>query len=84
MFLLWCVAAAVSLAAPSPAQLLLGLLLSPLTALALWALLKLSGFTFYFIPGINKVWGYLRLGFRLAFSRVVVEEAPMIEMPLWP
>jgi|GEM_PF-6249365 len=81
--LLWCAAAAAALAAPAPGQILLALLASPVTALALWVLFKLSSWIFYFIPGINKVWGYLRLGFKVVFSRLVVEEAPEVEMPLW-
>jgi hypothetical protein len=83
IFLLWCAVAATAPAAESSGQLLLALLLSPLTALVLWLLSKLAGWVFYFIPGINKLWGYLRLAFKVFFSRLVVEEAPEFEIPLW-
>lgn len=65
-----------------PAKLLF-LVLSPVAAVAVWILLKLSGWVFYFVPGMGKLWGWTRIIFLWAFSRVVVEAAPTIDMPAW-
>jgi len=59
------------------------LLFSPVMALALWVLLKLTGWLFYFVPGVGRAWGWGRLMFIWLFSRAVVEPAPDIELPLW-
>src|SRR5690242_18071802 len=32
--------------------------LSPIAALAIWLLMKASGWVFYFIPGMGKIWGW--------------------------
>jgi hypothetical protein len=84
VFLMWLLMILVIAAAaednPSP---LLLLVLSPVTALGLWILLKLTGWVFYFMPGMGKLWGWGRLIFLWAFSRLVVQPAPTIDMPVW-
>lgn len=61
----------------------LAILLSPMTALALWLLLKLTGWLFYFVPKIGPLWGWGRLLFLWLFSRLIVEPAPAIDLPAW-
>lgn len=62
---------------------LLLLVLSPVAALAIWILLKLTGWAFYFVPGMGKLWGWGRIIFLWLFSRVVAQEAPKFDFPLW-
>jgi hypothetical protein len=59
------------------------LLASPLVALFLVVTLKIMGWVFYLIPGANRVWGWGRIAFLWAFSRLVVEQAPQLELPVW-
>ncbi|HEV7658219.1 MAG TPA: hypothetical protein VGO55_00080 [Allosphingosinicella sp.] len=59
------------------------LMTSPITALALVVLLKLCGWVFYFVPGMGKLWGWGRVIFLRAFSRLVAQPAPVIELPAW-
>jgi hypothetical protein len=59
------------------------LLASPLLAVIVVFALKVSGWIVYFMPGLNRMWGWGRLGFLWAFSRLVVEDAPMLELPVW-
>lgn len=62
---------------------LVTLLVSPAFALAFWGLLKLTGWVFYFVPVMGKVWAVGRLIFLWTFSRLVVQRAPEIDMPAW-
>ncbi len=82
--LLWAVVVLLTVAAAQdPASSLYMLIISPATAFALWVLLKLTGWVFYFIPGIGKFWGWGRIIFLWAFSRLVVQPAPTIDLPAW-
>lgn len=58
-------------------------LLSPVGAVVFVITLKVLGAVSYFVPGINKVFGWSRLAFVWIFSRLIVEEVPEIDMPLW-
>lgn len=59
------------------------LVLSPAAAVGVWILLKLTGWVFYFVPGMGKLWGWGRIIFLWLFSRVVVQEPPEFDFPLW-
>jgi hypothetical protein len=60
-----------------------GLLFSPIAALIAVFALKVTGWVVYFIPGPNKAWGWARIAFLWAFSRLILEEAPELEVPSW-
>jgi hypothetical protein len=83
--LLWLFVMASSLALPWPSAgaAALAFVAAPITALALWILVKLTGWVFYFIPKVGPIWGWGRLIFLWSFSRMVVEQAPKIDLPLW-
>lgn len=85
VFLIWL--AMVPFVAAGPADSFLSRLflaiLSPMAAAAFWVLLKLTGWVLYFVPGIGKLWGWGRMIFLWAFSRVVVQPAPTIDLPAW-
>jgi hypothetical protein len=59
------------------------LLLSPFIAIIMLLFLKIFGVIVYFIPGPNRVFGWLRLLFFWTFSRLIVQQAPELDMPLW-
>ena len=84
--LLWILVLSLPLAIPWPnfGLALLSIAVSPLIALVLWALIKLSGWTLYFVPGVNRIWGWSHIIFLRVFSKLVVERAPEIELPAWP
>jgi hypothetical protein len=85
VFLVWLILVPVILASPSESVLaMLGLsVLSPIGALAIWVLLKLTGWVFYFVPGVGRLWGWGRIIFLWVFSRLVVQPAPTIDLPAW-
>ena len=58
-------------------------LLSPVTALVFWVLFRIAGWIFYFVPGVGKLWGWGRIAFYWVFSRLVVQPAPVIDLPAW-
>ena len=84
-FLVWLVLVPLFLAMEWPSSLaLVGAMLgSPLMALFTIFTLKVMGWAMYFVPGANRVWGWGRIAFLWAFSRLVVEAAPELEMPTW-
>jgi len=59
------------------------LLVSPIIAALLYAMFKAALAIVYFIPITNVVMGYLRLGYIWLFSRIIVQEAPEIVLPVW-
>ena len=85
VFLAWIVVILAALlgSSQSAAQPLLTVITSPIMAVAIWALMKLTGWIFYFLPGIGQLWGWGRLMFLWAFSRLVVQQAPTIDIPAW-
>jgi hypothetical protein len=84
-FLIWLVLLAALIAAPSGSAVskLVLLAVSPAAAFAVWVLLKLTGWVFYFVPGLGRLWGWGRIIFLWTFSRLVVQAAPTIDMPAW-
>lgn len=68
---------------PSSMSLLETSLASPVVALFSVFALRLMGWVIYFIPGPNRIWGWGRIAFLWVFSRLVVEEAPELEIPAW-
>ena len=83
--LLWLGMAIALISAPwnNMSMMLIVMLFSPAVAFMLWFLMKSVGIVFYFLPGMNWVWGYGRIIFLTIFSRLVAQEAPEIEMPAW-
>ena len=61
------------------------LLLSPLLALLMLFVLKGAGWLVFLtpVPIFGRTLGGMRLAFLWIFSRLVVEPAPSVEMPLW-
>ena len=68
---------------PSASALVGALLTSPVIALFTVFTLKVLGWAMYFVPGASRVWGWGRIAFLWAFSRLVVERTPDLEMPAW-
>lgn len=61
------------------------LLMSPLVAVFMLFSLKGAGWVIYLVPItlFSQTLGWARIAFLWTFSRLVVEPAPDIEMPLW-
>ena len=83
VFLLWMIVVCAATSAQNMSSALLILIASPATALTLWVLIKLLGWIFYFIPAVGRFWGWGRLLFLTLFSRLIVQEPPGIDLPLW-
>lgn len=86
--LCWAASVALAIVGPSPAISGLGdrvylVLLSPIAAIMLWLTLKAVSLVLYFVPGVGMVWGLLRICFVRLFSRLIVQPAPTIVMPVW-
>ena len=62
---------------------LLYIITSPLIAVFLYGAFALAALIGYFIPGMGILFGIIRLGYFRLFSRLIVQEAPEIELPLW-
>lgn len=81
---LWIPLVTIILASPLPAIEKLGLLLvSPIGACVYLLILRGAGFVLLFVPKIGAVIGWLRVGYYLAFSRLVCQQAPDISIPAW-
>jgi hypothetical protein len=59
------------------------LVASPVVAFFLHGGIVLAGWIAYFVPGSGVVFGVLRLVYLRLFSRLIVQEAPEVELPLW-
>lgn len=85
--LMWALIVWVTMATPWPNFIirLAVLLMSPLAAVFLLFSLKGAAWVIYLVPislfGQTLGWG--RIAFLRTFSRLVVEPAPDVEMPLW-
>lgn len=85
VFLIWLALVPVIVASPAGSfttRTLLALV-SPLAAVAIWVLFKLTGWVLYLVPGLGKLWGWGRIAFLWAFSRLIVQPAPTIDIPAW-
>ena len=60
-------------------------LMSPLMALLLLWMLKITGWLSYMMPilPLGRAIAWSRIGFLFAFHRLIAEPTPGIEMPLW-
>lgn len=85
IFLIWLILVPVIVLGPADSLLsrLFLSALSPIAASAIWVLLKLTGWVFYFVPGMGRFWGWGRMIFLWTFSRWVVQPAPTIDIPAW-
>lgn len=85
VFIVWLAVALVAISVPwrdLKAAVVMGVA-SPLVSIGLLLLLKVVGWVFYFTPGMSKIWGWSRLTFYRLCSRLIVQPAPELEMPLW-
>jgi hypothetical protein len=59
------------------------LVVSPIAAVMFCGMLQVMFWLAMLVPGVGMVPGLIRLIYATAFSRLIVEPAPDIEMPLW-
>jgi hypothetical protein len=84
-FLAWLVILPLILAQPlgNPLTIVGLLILSPALAIGFYLVKKAAFIVIYFVPVTNVIVAYLRIGFIFAFSRIIVQEAPEIAVPMW-
>lgn len=84
VFVAWLLIILFGLTQPLTVQtIVVGALVSPLVAVLICVALKITGWVLFFLPGTNSLLGWCRLGWLWTFSRLVVEPAPEIDLPLW-
>jgi hypothetical protein len=84
VFLIWVpTAAAILMSSYSAIQKVGLLLVSPVAAAFYVALLRVILFALLFVPKIGPIFGWLRVLYYAAFSRLVCQPAPVITTPLW-
>lgn len=66
-----------------PSSAIMSLIVSPIVAIVSYAILKTLFVIIWFIPGLNVVFGSLRLLYIWIFCRIIVQESPIVEIPLW-